>query len=121
MSRFSSICAHLTATAAATFLLATPAHAAGGGEINEWAMLAYLASGVFFILALRGLSSPASSRAGNRYGMLGMGIALVTTLITHDIANIAEIAIAIFIGAIVGVTIARKIAMTSMHEACHIM
>ena len=116
MSRFSSICAHLTATAAATFLLATPAHAAGGGEINEWAMLAYLASGVFFILALRGLSSPASSRAGNRYGMLGMGIALVTTLITHDIANIAEIAIAIFLGAIVGVTIARKIAMTSMPE-----
>ncbi|MEO0908399.1 MAG: NAD(P)(+) transhydrogenase (Re/Si-specific) subunit beta, partial [Pseudomonadota bacterium] len=79
-------------------------------------MLAYLASGVFFILALRGLSSPASSRAGNRYGMLGMGIALVTTLITHDIANIAEIAIAIFLGAIVGVTIARKIAMTSMPE-----
>ncbi len=116
MSRFSSICAHLTATAAATLLLATPAHAAGGGEINEWAMLAYLASGVFFILALRGLSSPASSRAGNRYGMLGMGIALVTTLITHDIANIAEIAIAIFLGAIVGVTIARKIAMTSMPE-----
>ena len=116
MSRFSSICAHLTATAAATILLATPAHAAGGGEINEWAMLAYLASGVFFILALRGLSSPASSRAGNRYGMLGMGIALVTTLITHDIANIAEIAIAIFLGAIVGVTIARKIAMTSMPE-----
>ena len=116
MSRFSSICAHLTATAAATFLLATPAHAAGGGEINEWAMLAYLASGVFFILALRGLSSPASSRAGNRYGMLGMGIALITTLVTHDIANIAEIAIAIFLGAIVGVTIARKIAMTSMPE-----
>ena len=116
MSRFSSICVHLTATAAATFLLATPAHAAGGGEINEWAMLAYLASGVFFILALRGLSSPASSRAGNRYGMLGMGIALVTTLIMHDIANIAEIAIAVFLGAIIGVTIARKIAMTSMPE-----
>ncbi len=116
MSRFSSICAHLTATAAATFLLATPAHAAGGGVTDEWAMLAYLASGVFFILALRGLSSPASSRAGNRYGMLGMGIALVTTLVTHDIANIAEIAIAIFLGAIVGVTIARKIAMTSMPE-----
>ncbi|UAB79703.1 NAD(P)(+) transhydrogenase (Re/Si-specific) subunit beta [Erythrobacter sp. SCSIO 43205] len=79
-------------------------------------MLAYLAAGVFFILALRGLSSPASSRAGNRNGMIGMAIALVTTLVTHDIANIVEIGIAIFIGAIVGVTIARKIAMTAMPE-----
>ncbi|MEE4289287.1 MAG: NAD(P)(+) transhydrogenase (Re/Si-specific) subunit beta [Erythrobacter sp.] len=79
-------------------------------------MLAYLAAGVFFILALRGLSSPATSRAGNRNGMIGMAIALITTLVTHDIANIVEIGIAIFIGAILGVTIARRIAMTSMPE-----
>ena len=64
-----------------------------------WAMLAYLASGVLFILALRGLSSPGTSRAGNRYGMIGMGIALVTTLVTHKLANITEIMIAIGIGA----------------------
>ncbi|MEO0589153.1 MAG: NAD(P)(+) transhydrogenase (Re/Si-specific) subunit beta [Pseudomonadota bacterium] len=79
-------------------------------------MLAYLASGVFFILALRGLSSPSTSRAGNRNGMIGMVIAVATTLVTHDIANIVEIGIAIFLGGIVGVTIARKIAMTSMPE-----
>ncbi|MDY7099182.1 MAG: NAD(P)(+) transhydrogenase (Re/Si-specific) subunit beta [Pseudomonadota bacterium] len=79
-------------------------------------MLAYLAAGVFFILALRGLSSPATSRAGNRYGMIGMALALITTLVTHDIANIVEIGIAIFLGGIIGVTIARKIAMTSMPE-----
>ncbi|MEE4153845.1 MAG: NAD(P)(+) transhydrogenase (Re/Si-specific) subunit beta, partial [Erythrobacter sp.] len=79
-------------------------------------MLAYLAAGVFFILALRGLSHPSTSRAGNRYGMIGMAIALVTTLVTHDLANIVEIAIAIFLGAIVGVTIARRIAMTAMPE-----
>nr|WP_298930007.1 NAD(P)(+) transhydrogenase (Re/Si-specific) subunit beta [uncultured Erythrobacter sp.] len=79
-------------------------------------MLAYLVSGVFFILALRGLSSPATSRAGNRNGIIGMLIAVATTLITHDIANIVEIAIAIFIGALIGVTVARKIAMTSMPE-----
>ena len=48
-----------------------------------WALLAYLISGVLFILALRGLSSPATSRAGNRYGMIGMGIAVVTTLVVH--------------------------------------
>ena len=53
--------------------LATPA----------WAMLAYLASGVLFILALRGLSSPSTSQRGNRYGMIGMLLAVVTTLVTH--------------------------------------
>ncbi len=88
----------------------------GVAATPAWAMLAYLASGVFFILALRGLSSPATSRAGNRNGMIGMAIALVTTLVTHDIANIVEIGIAIFLGGIVGVTIARKIAMTAMPE-----
>ncbi|TRD10614.1 NAD(P)(+) transhydrogenase (Re/Si-specific) subunit beta [Erythrobacter insulae] len=82
----------------------------------SWAMLAYLIAGVFFILALRGLSSPATSRAGNRNGVIGMLIAVATTLITHDIANIVEIAIAIFLGGIIGVTVARKIAMTSMPE-----
>ncbi len=81
-----------------------------------WAMLAYLASGIFFILALRGLSSPATSRAGNRNGVIGMVIAIATTLVTHEIVNIVEIAVAIFIGAIIGVTVARKIAMTAMPE-----
>ena len=104
------------ATAALAAGLATPAYAAGGGEVNEWAMLAYLVSGVFFILALRGLSSPATSRAGNRYGMIGMVIAVATTLVTHSLATIPEIGIAIFLGGIIGVTIARKIAMTAMPE-----
>ncbi|MGB7419589.1 MAG: NAD(P)(+) transhydrogenase (Re/Si-specific) subunit beta, partial [Erythrobacter sp.] len=76
-----------------TLLFATPAYAATGDTgTPAWAMLAYLAAGVFFILALRGLSSPATSRAGNRNGMIGMVIAVVTTLVTHDIANIVEIA-----------------------------
>ncbi|WP_340586695.1 NAD(P)(+) transhydrogenase (Re/Si-specific) subunit beta [Erythrobacter alti] len=89
---------------------------AEGGAVNPWVALAYLIAGVFFILALRGLSSPATSRAGNRNGMIGMGIAVITTLVTHDIANIVEIAIAIFLGGIIGVTVARRIAMTAMPE-----
>jgi len=48
-----------------------------------WVLLAYLIAGVCFILALRGLSSPESSRRGNRTGMIGMAIAVLTTLITH--------------------------------------
>ncbi|KRB86181.1 NAD synthetase [Sphingomonas sp. Root710] len=80
-----------------------------------WASLAYLASGVLFILALRGLSSPASSRRGNRYGMLGMLIAVVTTLILHG-TGLIEIAIAIAIGGAIGFVTARKIAMTDMPQ-----
>ena len=51
--------------------------------VNPWAALAYLVAGVCFILALRGLSSPTSSQRGNRFGMIGMTIAVVTTLVTH--------------------------------------
>ncbi len=91
--------------------------AIGGAEFAEpFVALAYLVAGVFFILALRGLSSPATSRTGNRFGMIGMLIAVVTTLVTHDIANIAEILIAIAIGGVIGLVIARRIAMTSMPE-----
>ncbi|HVM36987.1 MAG TPA: NAD(P)(+) transhydrogenase (Re/Si-specific) subunit beta, partial [Sphingomicrobium sp.] len=45
-----------------------------------WVLIAYLVAGVCFILALRGLSSPTSSQRGNRAGMIGMAIAVVTTL-----------------------------------------
>ncbi|MEE9381071.1 MAG: NAD(P)(+) transhydrogenase (Re/Si-specific) subunit beta, partial [Hyphomonadaceae bacterium] len=47
---------------------------------STWAPLLYLTAGVLFILALNGLSSPATSRAGNRNGMIGMAIAVGTTL-----------------------------------------
>ena len=90
--------------------------AAAHGPTNPWVALAYLAAGIFFILALRGLSSPSTSRAGNRNGMIGMLIAVVTVIVTHDIANIVEILIAIAIGGLIGFTIARKIAMTAMPE-----
>jgi H+-translocating NAD(P) transhydrogenase subunit beta len=84
--------------------------------VPAWAMLAYLVSGVFFILALRGLSSPASSRRGNRFGMAGMLIAVVTTLVTHQVAALPEILGAIAIGAVIGIVTARKIAMTDMPQ-----
>jgi NAD(P) transhydrogenase subunit beta len=80
-----------------------------------WASLAYLISGVLFILALRGLSSPATSRRGNRYGMIGMLIAVVTTLILHN-TGLVEIGIAIAIGGAIGYVIAQRIAMTAMPQ-----
>ena len=81
-----------------------------------WVMLAYLISGVFFILALRGLSSPATSQRGNRFGMAGMLIAVVTTLVTHEVASLPEILGAIAIGGGIGWVTARKIAMTDMPQ-----
>jgi NAD(P) transhydrogenase subunit beta len=81
-----------------------------------WVLLAYLVSGVCFILALRGLSSPESSRRGNRLGMIGMAIAVGTTLAIHEIASIPEIAGAMLIGGGIGLVTARKIQMTAMPQ-----
>lgn len=84
--------------------------------VNPWVALAYLIAGVCFIVALRGLSSPATSRRGNRFGMAGMLIAVVTTLVTHEIASLPEIIGAIAIGGGFGWIVARKIKMTDMPQ-----
>ncbi|HMP55983.1 MAG TPA: NAD(P)(+) transhydrogenase (Re/Si-specific) subunit beta, partial [Novosphingobium sp.] len=99
--------------------------------LPAWALLAYLAAGVLFILALRGLSSPATSRRGNRFGMAGMGIAMLTTMVTlapiplghwwpqptpADLVVLAKILAAIALGAVIGVVTARRIAMTAMPQ-----
>ncbi|WP_028746745.1 NAD(P)(+) transhydrogenase (Re/Si-specific) subunit beta [Rhizobium mesoamericanum] len=78
----------------------------------------YLVSGVLFILALRGLSHPATSRKGNLYGMIGMGIAIVTTLTlaTPSFGGLVLIIIGLAIGGGAGTYIARVIPMTSMPQ-----
>src|SRR4051794_16170556 len=81
----------------------------------SWVLLAYLVSGVLFILALRGLSSPETSQQGNRFGMIGMVIAVATTLIQHNV-GLPLIIGAIAIGGGVGFYIARQIKMTAMPE-----
>jgi len=86
------------------------------------AAILYIVSGVLFILALRGLSSPVTSQAGNRNGMIGMGIAVLTTLATLwkqgalDPVTIGLILGGIAVGGMVGAVIARKVAMTSMPQ-----
>ncbi len=86
------------------------------GTQPAWVGLAYLIAGVCFILALRGLSSPASSQRGNRFGMIGMAIAVGTTLALIQVASLFEILIAIGIGAAIGIVTARRIAMTDMPQ-----
>jgi len=76
--------------------------------------LAYLVAAVLFILTLKGLSSPATSRRGNMFGMIGMAIAVLTTLtLTH---NWIYILIAIAVGGTIGAIIAQRIQMTAMPE-----
>ena len=81
--------------------------------------LLYLASGVFFILSLRGLSSPETSRQGNYFGMVGMAIAIFTTLAlldNQDSESLGIIAAGVGIGGVIGAVIARRIAMTDMPQ-----
>ncbi|PUA28126.1 MAG: NAD synthetase [Cellvibrio sp. 79] len=77
---------------------------------------AYLVAAVLFILALRGLSSPESSRRGNTLGMIGMAIAIITTILSPEITSYSWIFSALAIGAVIGIFIARKIAMTAMPQ-----
>jgi len=81
--------------------------------------LAYLLAGALFILALRGLSSPETSRRGNLFGMIGMAIAIVTTLTTHRPSGglaWALVLVGFAIGGGTGAVIARRVPMTSMPE-----
>ncbi|HTZ71047.1 MAG TPA: NAD(P)(+) transhydrogenase (Re/Si-specific) subunit beta [Acetobacteraceae bacterium] len=80
--------------------------------------LLYLVAAVLFILALRGLSSPVTSRAGNRFGMIGMGIAALATLTRPGmhLYGIDLIVLGIIIGGSVGTYIARKIQMTALPQ-----
>ncbi|MEZ5839244.1 MAG: NAD(P)(+) transhydrogenase (Re/Si-specific) subunit beta [Hyphomicrobiales bacterium] len=81
--------------------------------------LLYLVSGVLFILALRGLSHPETSRKGNLYGMIGMGIAVVTTLLAAAPSGFgawAMILIGLAIGGGIGAVTAKRIPMTAMPQ-----
>ena len=86
------------------------------------AAVAYLVSGVLFILALRGLSSPVTSRRGNQLGMIGMAIAVGTALLTLwgqgalDPVTVALIVVGVGIGGGVGAVIARRVPMTAMPQ-----
>ena len=85
----------------------------------DLAALLYLVAGVLFILALRGLSNPETSRQGNLFGMVGMAIAIVTTLAYHPPAGAgawALVVLGLAIGGSTGAVIARRVPMTAMPE-----
>ncbi|MEO1089609.1 MAG: NAD(P)(+) transhydrogenase (Re/Si-specific) subunit beta [Pseudomonadota bacterium] len=83
------------------------------------AALGYLASAVFFILALRGLSHPSTARQGNVYGMIGMALAIVITLVSLPQPSIIAyvlIAVGLAAGGSVGYVVAQRIQMTAMPQ-----
>ena len=79
----------------------------------------YLVAGALFILALRGLSSPETSRRGNLLGMIGMAIAIATTLASHPPGGFGAwllVVLGMAIGGGIGAVVARRVPMTSMPE-----
>jgi H+-translocating NAD(P) transhydrogenase subunit beta len=86
--------------------------------MGSFTTLVYLAAAVLFILALRGLSHPETSRQGNMYGMIGMGVAILATLFSPGMtfSGIVWIIIALAIGGSIGAVIASRIQMTALPQ-----
>src|SRR4051812_43049035 len=83
------------------------------------AALLYLVAGVLFILALRGLASPETARTGNRRGMIGMALAILTTLAVTGVGDPLTWGLVLGglgIGGAIGALTARRIAMTAMPQ-----
>ena len=90
-------------------------------NIAQYASWAYLIGAVLFILTLRGLSSPASAIMGNRYGMIGMALAVLATFFIAPNPNIGLIVAAMIGGAAIGIFRARTVPMTQMPETVAMM
>ncbi|WP_346207803.1 Re/Si-specific NAD(P)(+) transhydrogenase subunit beta [Caldifermentibacillus hisashii] len=79
---------------------------------------AYMIAGILFIMSLAGLSKQETAKRGNYFGILGMAIALVTTIVSIelDVESMAYILVAVLIGAIIGILLAKRVEMTEMPE-----
>ena len=82
----------------------------------DLAALLYLVASICFIMALRGLSSPVTARAGNLYGIVGMVIAIGTTLVSPGVVSYGVILLGIVIGGAIGTVTALKIRMTALPQ-----
>ena len=84
--------------------------------METWSALAYLVAAICFIMALRGLSSPVTARSGLRYGVVGMSIAVATSLALPGVVSFVPILVAIAIGGAIGAVIALRIKMTDLPQ-----
>jgi NAD(P) transhydrogenase subunit beta len=85
-------------------------------NFEDFSALAYLIASVLFIFSLRGLSSPETARRGNIYGMLGMAIAIVTTILRPATESYGMILGGIAVGGTIGTVIALRIQMTNLPQ-----
>ncbi|NNM50847.1 MAG: NAD synthetase, partial [Pseudomonadales bacterium] len=90
-------------------------------NLTQYADWAYLVGAVLFVLTLRGLSSPVSAVIGNRYGMIGMALAVMTTFFVAQNPNVPLILGAMVVGACIGIYRARTVPMTQMPETVAMM
>ena len=88
---------------------------------QSFSIIAYLVAAIFFILALKGLSSPTSARKGNLFGMIGMASAVITTLIIGENLIALLILVPIALGGAIGFVAAKKVQMTKMPELVALM
>ena len=89
--------------------------------VQALSMSAYLVSAIFFILALKGLSSPTSARQGNLFGMIGMAIAVGATLWAGQQLITLFIVVPLVLGACIGIFVAKTVQMTKMPELVALM
>lgn len=82
---------------------------------------AYIVAAILFIFSLAGLSKHETSQQGNYYGIAGMAIALVATILGPDSSNVAWILLAMVIGGAIGIRLAKKVEMTEMPELVAIL
>jgi len=88
---------------------------------NGFIISAYVISSILFILSLSGLSNQETSRRGNIYGMIGMAIAIVATLMSDQVSNYVLILIPVLFGGAIGAYFAGKVEMTAMPELVAIL
>ena len=89
--------------------------------VQVLSMTAYLVSAIFFILALKGLSSPTSARQGNLFGMIGMAIAVAATLWAGQQLITLFIVLPLVLGGCIGIYVAKTVQMTKMPELVALM
>ncbi|AOM39960.1 Re/Si-specific NAD(P)(+) transhydrogenase subunit beta [Xenorhabdus hominickii] len=88
---------------------------------NGMVTAAYIVAAIFFIFSLAGLSRHESSKRGNIFGIVGMAIALIATILGPDAGNVGWIILAMVIGAVIGIRLAKKVEMTEMPELVAIL
>ncbi len=84
-------------------------------------IVSYIAATILFILALRGLSHPETARRGNLYGIIGMTLAILATVISDRVSSYVPVVLAMAAGGSVGIYVARKVQMTEMPELVAIL